>query len=190
MSMSRLLCLMLLLPLLPACAPVIVAGAATGVAVAHDRRTVGAIVDDQNIELKVAAALTDDADLRHQTHIGVTSVNGIVLLTGEAETTELRDRVLQIVRDTNGVRRITNEIRIAAPSLLSSRSLDVLITSAIKSRYLVTKDLDPSRVKVVTEDGTVYLMGLVTRAEGDLAADRAATIDGVERVVKIFEYLN
>jgi len=176
--------------LLQACVPAVVGGAAVGAAAAHDRRTFGAIVDDQNIELKAAANIGMDAELKKLVHVNVTSMNGIVLLTGEAATTEARDQVLTQVRAVNGVRRITNELRIAEPSSFGSRSKDSLITSAVKSRFLVSKDLDPSRVKVVTEASVVYLLGLVTQAEGDLAADHAATIDGVERVVKVFEYID
>lgn len=190
MRPSRLPGILLLLSMLTGCGPAIVIGAAAGASVAHDRRTVGAIVDDRNIELKIGSTLMGEADLREQTHINITSMNGVVLLTGEAATTELRDRVLQIAREANGVRRVTNEMRIAEPSPMSHRSLDALITSAVKSRLLVTKDFDPTRVTVITEDSTVYLMGLVTRAEGDVAADRAATIDGVQHVVKVFEYLD
>ena len=189
MSPSR---LMLLLPLLllHGCAPAIVAGAATGAAIAHDRRTFGSMIDDQTIEMKAGAAIVGDAELRSATHINITSLNGIVLLSGEATTLEDRDRVLSIVRDISGVRRINNELRIAAPSAIGSRAKDSLISSAVKSRLLVAKDTDPTRIKVVTENGTVYLMGIVTRDEGERAAAHAATIDGVEQVVKIFEYLD
>ena len=179
-----------LLLLLQACVPVVVGGAAVGAGAAHDRRTLGAIIDDENIELKAAARIGLDADLKKLVHVNVTSMNGIVLLTGEAATTEARDQVLTHVRAVNGVRRITNELRIAEPSPFGSRSKDSLITSAVKSRFLVTRNFDPTRVKVVTETGVVYLMGLVTRAEGDLAADRATTIEGVASVVKVFEYID
>ena len=190
MSPSRLLLLLLPLLTLPGCAPVIVAGAATGAAVAHDRRTFGSMIDDQTIELKAGAAIVSDATLRSQTHINITSMNGIVLLTGEATTLEDRDQVLKLVREVNGVRRISNEMRITSPSPIGRRAQDSLITSAVKSRLLVAKDVDPTRIKVVTENNAVYLMGIVTRDEGEHAAAHAATIDGVDRVVKIFEYLD
>jgi osmotically-inducible protein OsmY len=176
--------------LLQACVPVVVGGAAVGAGAAHDRRTFGSIIDDENIELKIAAKIGQDVDLKNLVHVNVTSMNGVVLLTGEASTTEARDQMLAHARSVNGVRRITNELRISEPSTFGNRSMDSLITSAVKSRFLVTKDLDPSRVKVVTEANVVYLMGLVTQAEGDLAADRAATIEGVERIVKVFEYID
>jgi len=187
------LILVVILPLhllLQACVPLVVGGAAVGAGAAHDRRTLGAIIDDENVELKAAAKIGLDTDLKNLVHVNVTSMNGIVLLTGEAATTEARDKVLTHVRSVNGVRRITNELSISTPSSFGSRSKDSLITSAVKSRFLVTKNLDPTRIKVVTESNVVYLMGLVTQAEGGLAAERAATIEGVERIVKIFEYLD
>lgn len=180
----------LVLMLLQGCVPVIVGGAAAGAAAAHDRRTLGAIIDDQNIELKAAAKIGLDDAIKKQVHVNVTSMNGILLLTGEAQTSEARDQVLEHVRSINGVRRITNELRIAEPSTFGSRSKDSLITSAVKSRFLVTRHLDPTHVKVITEAGVVYLLGLVTRAEGDLAAEQATTIEGVTGVVKVFEYLD
>jgi osmotically-inducible protein OsmY len=176
--------------LLQACAPVVVGGVAVGAAAAHDRRMFGAIIDDQTIELRAASNIGMDAQLKKLVHVNVTSMNGVVLLTGEATTPEARDQVLTQVRAVNGVRRITNEIRITKPSSFGSRSRDSLITSAVKSRFLVSKDLDPSRVKVVTEANVVYLLGLVTQTEGELATDRAATIEGVERIVKVFEYID
>ncbi len=176
--------------LLQGCVPILIGGAATGVGMAHDRRTLGAIIDDENIELKAAATIGLDATLKNLVHVNITSLNGIVLLTGEAATPEARDQVLTHVRAVNGVRRITNELREAPPSTLGRRSRDSLITSAVKSRFLVTRRLDPTRVKVITEAGVVYLMGLVTRAEGDLAAEQAATIEGVTGVVKVFEYID
>jgi len=176
--------------LLQGCAPAVVVGGAATAAVVHDRRTFGSIIDDQAIELKAGSAIAGDPELRGQTRINVTSMNGIVLLSGEATTIEARDRVLSLVREINGVRRITNEMQIADPSGMGSRSLDSLITSAVKSRLLVSKNTDSTRIKVVTDNQVVYLMGLVTREEGDMAADRATTIDGVTRVVKVFEYLD
>lgn len=179
-----------MLLLLQACVPAVVGGVAAGAAVAHERRTFGSIIDDQTIELKAATNIGQDKDLKDLVHVNVTSMNGVVLLTGEASTTEARDQVLSHVRSVSGVRRITNELRISEPSSFGSRSKDSLITSAVKSRFLVAKNLDPTRVKVVTEANVVYLMGLVTQAEGDHAASLAATIEGVERIVKVYEYID
>jgi len=173
------------------CAPALIVGATAGAGMAHDRRTLGAQLDDQTIELKAGTAIVSDKTLNRDTvHINTTSMNGIVLVTGEAATVEARDNVLRHLREINGVRRITNEIRIEPPSSLGARSKDALISTAVKSRLIVDGDTDSTRYKVVTEAGVVYLMGLVTRAEGDLGADQAATIEGVTRVVKVFEYID
>jgi osmotically-inducible protein OsmY len=179
-----------LLLLLQGCAPVAVVGVAAGASAAHDRRSLGAIIDDQNIELKAKSKINNDSTIKDLVHINVVSMNGIVLLTGEAATQEARDQVLTQVRSVNGVRRITNEMRITEPSNFGSRSLDALITSAIKSRMLVSPDFDPTRIKVVTENSVVYLMGLVTHAEGDQAVTLTTSIDGVTGVVKVFEYID
>ena len=189
----RTLCLALALvgaaALTSACAPLVVAGAGAGSVAASDRRSVGAFVDDAAIELRAKALATADDALRQDAHINVTSVNGIVLLSGEARTAELRDRLLADVRAIPSIRRVVNEIRVAAPSSAGARSRDTWITTKIKSKLMVTRDLNASRVKVVTEDRSVYLLGLVTPAEGEVATEAARRVNGVARVVKLFEFL-
>jgi osmotically-inducible protein OsmY len=175
---------------LQGCVTAIVAGAATGAVVAHDRRTVGSFVDDQAVEVKAAAGIAADNQLEGQVHINVTSMNGIVLLSGEAANTEARDRVLSQVRTIPSIRRIHNEIRIAPPSAFGNRSRDTWYTTKVKSRLLFTRDLDSTRIKVVTENTTVYLLGLVTQREGEIAANSAAHVDGIGGVVKLFEYID
>ncbi len=184
------LLLLSLVLVLQGCAAAVVAGAATGAAVAHDRRTMGSIVDDEAVEIKASAAILADNQLKDQAHINVTSMNGVVLLSGEAASAELRDRVLSQVRPIPSIRRIHNEIRIAPPSSLNNRSLDTWYTTKVKSRLLFTKELDGSRVKVVTENATVYLMGLVTEREGEIAANSTAQVGGIGGVVKLFEYID
>lgn len=173
-----------------ACAPLVVAGAGTAAVAAHDRRTVGAFVDDSAIELKLNAAFDSDDELRQHTHINATSMNGIVLLSGEATTAALRDRVLAKARDIAGIRRIVNEVRIAPPSSIGGRAHDTWLTTKVKSALIGTENLDSTRVKVITENDAVYLLGIVTHQEGALATRAASTVDGVTRVVKLFEYLD
>ncbi|BAU47260.1 outer membrane lipoprotein [Sulfurifustis variabilis] len=185
--------LFLLLPVVVAvqgCAPAVVAGAGTAAVAAHDRRTVGAFVDDQTIEVKAASAIRSDEDLRRDTHVNITSMNGIVLLTGEAATDDARERVLAKVRDVAGIRRTINEIRVAPPSGLGARSHDTWLTTKVKTKLINTESLDSMRVKVVTENKSVYLLGLVTQQEAQLATDAARSTGGVARVVKLFEYLD
>jgi len=172
------------------CAAVVVGTGATGAAVAHDRRTTGTVIEDQAIELKATQAFFSDKQINDEAHINVTSYNTVVLVTGEAPTEELRDRIISIVRDIPKVTHVYNEVTIAAPSSFVSRSSDSLITSKVKTRLLTLKDFDGTRVKVVTEKGVVYLMGLVTREEGDRATEAARKAGGVQKVVKLFQYLD
>lgn len=179
--------------LLQGCAPLVVGTAATGASVAHDRRTTGTFVEDQSIELKAASALGSDPDLRGQTHLNVTSFNMVVLLSGEAPSEAQRQRAGDIVARIDKVRRVHNEIQVAAPSSMMTRSSDTLITAKVKTSLFSIKEFenfDPTRVKVVTENGTVFLMGLLTRAEADATARSASGVGGVQRVVKLFEYLD
>lgn len=187
--MRGLLTLSLLLALLQGCAPVVVGGAAVGaVAVAEDQRTTGTIVDDQAIELKIAKAIDNAAELREQTHVNITSFNGVVLLSGEATTAAQREHIAQLARDTVKVRHVANEIAIGPLSPLASRSRDSWITTKVKSQLFGAGDVAGNQIKVVTEAQAVYLMGLVSRREGDRAADIARHTASVRRVIKLFEY--
>lgn len=191
MNLKIIVALLMLSPLLQGCAVLLAGGAAaTGVAVVHDRRTAGTVLEDQTIEIKVRGALASDKEIHAKTHLSVTSYNGIVLLSGEAPSAELRRRAAELASTTDKVRRVHNEVEIAAPSSLTSRSADTLLTAKVKARLLATKNLDSSRFKAVTEGGTVYLLGLVTRAEAEVAADQTSQVDGVQRVVTIFEYVD
>jgi osmotically-inducible protein OsmY len=176
--------------LLQGCAAALVAGGATGVAVATDRRTTGRLIDDQTLELNAQKLIAEDSQLKGKVRVNVTSMNGIVLLTGEATTTSVRDRALSKIRTVEGVRRINNHIRIAAPAtpLSQSRTNDKWITSKIKGKQTTTKGVGPTHVKVVTANSVVYLMGLVQRSEADVATKLARETKGVTRVVKLFEY--
>ena len=179
---------LLLIPLLQGCAAAVVAGGATSAAVAYDRRTTGTVIEDEGIELKAVKAFYSDKELNEQAHLNVISYNTVVLVTGEAPSEELRNRAVEIVRNLPKVTHVHNEIKIAAPSSMVSRSSDTLITTKVKSRLLTLKDFDGTRVKVVTENGVVYLMGLLTKEESDLATDAARQVSGVQKVVKLFQY--
>jgi osmotically-inducible protein OsmY len=172
------------------CAPVIVAGGATAAVAATDRRTLGALVDDNAIELKARKALNSDPEIGDDVHVNITSVNGIVLLTGETMTAELRDRVLGLIRDIPGIRSIVNEVRVAEPRAFAYTTNDGWITGKVKAKLLGDQNIPGRQVKVVTENSVVYLMGLVKQKEGELAAEAARTVGGITRVVKLFEYLD
>lgn len=192
MYMKILVCVMAAgMAVLQGCAGgVVVAGGATGAAVAHDQRTAGSVVEDQAIELKVANAIRGDKELNEQSHINVTSYNGLVLLSGEAPAEALRKRAEEYARDTQKVRKVYNELVLAAPSSLMSRSGDTVLTTKVKTRMVAEKDFDATRVKVVTENGVVYLMGLVSRDQAAIATQIASETGGVQRVVTLYEYVD
>jgi osmotically-inducible protein OsmY len=195
MRLSRLALSTLILSslLLSGCVPVVlVGGAAATATVVHDRRTAGSIVEDQAIELRVKNALRKDGEIADQTHINVTSYNGIVLLSGEAPSQTLRTRAGKLARDSEQVRRVHNEIQIAAPSSSMTRSSDTWLTTKVKTSLVGVdiKGFDPSRVKVVTENGTVFLMGVIYHKEADAIVVKTQQVSGVQRIVKLFEYLD
>jgi len=179
--------------LLNGCVPVVVVGGAAATAsVVHDRRTAGSIVEDQAIELRVINGLGKEKELSQQSHINVTSYDYIVLLSGETPSEAFRTRAGEIARAQKKVRRVHNELVIAAPSSMMTRSSDSLITSKVKSALFKVKaeGFDPTRVKVVTENGTVFLMGLLYRQEASEVTEQARKISGVQRIVTLYRYLD
>lgn len=181
----------LLLPsLLTGCAGVVLGGAATGVVVAHDRRSTGTFIDDQELQWKLSQALYEDKEINANAHINITVYNSRVLLSGEAPTEELKIKANAIAVKTKRVTQVFNEISIESPSSLLSRSNDTYITGKIKIRLLdVPRNIDLTHIKVVTENSTVFLMGLPTREEAYLATEKVRHISGVKKVIKLFEYL-
>jgi len=170
------------------CAPLIVTGAAAGALMATDRRSSGMYLEDENIEWRVFARLRGDFT---GSHVNATSYNRRVLLTGEVPTEEMKAQVEKAVRGVLNVRDVVNELRVAGASSLASRGNDALITSNVKALMVNNGGrFSPTHIKVLTEAGTVYLMGLVTPAEADAAVEVARGASGVSRVVKVFEYTN
>jgi osmotically-inducible protein OsmY len=188
-----LLAVTLITSLLGGCAAVVVTGAATTANAAHDRRTLGAYVDDEGIELKTRLAITEDKELYRQIHVNIISINGVVLLVGQAPTEAMRIKVEEITREIEKVRVVHNEMTIAAPNSYMTRSSDALITAKVKGSLFGIKGqegFDPTRVKVVTENGIVYLMGILYRPEADAVATTTSRVSGVQKVVKLFEYID
>ena len=179
------------IPAIQGCVGVAATGtvAAASAVATQDRRTAGTIVDDELIELKVGAAIYADETLNDQTHINVTSFNGLVLLTGEAPGESLRTRVTEIARGIPKVRSVQNEIALQAPTSLLARTSDTVVTGRVKAALLATDALSGVHIKVVTERGAVYLLGLLRQAEADRATDTARRVAGVQRVVKVLEYI-
>ncbi|MGI9229106.1 MAG: BON domain-containing protein [Gammaproteobacteria bacterium] len=178
--------------ILPGCAaPLVIAtGTVAGGAVAVDKRTAGTYVEDEAIELKARKDLLGDKPLNKQVHINFISYNTKVLVSGEAPTEELRDQVINIVKGIEKVSHIHDEIIIAAPSSYLTRTGDTTITAKVKTKLLANRDLNPLYIKVVTENGTVFLMGLITREDAEKATEITRNTGGVQKVVKLFEYTN
>jgi osmotically-inducible protein OsmY len=173
---------------LVACVPVVVGGAAAGGAVAADRRTSGVYVEDENIELKAVKFV--ETNLGENAHVNITSYNTNVLLTGEVPDAAAKAKTEAYVKSIEHVRSITNEIVVGPKSSLSSRSNDTYLTSKVKTKFVTENQFQANYVKVVTENSVVYLLGIVNKAEGDAAAAIASNTDGVDKVVKVFEYIN
>jgi len=173
---------------LSGCAVVAGAGVATGATVANDKRTTGTFIDDELIELKVIEKIRAQEDLWQQSHFNATSFNNIVLLTGETPSEQYKAQIAKLTAGVQKVRKVHNEIVIAAPSSMLSRSGDTWITGKVKTGLLNKMVELATRVKVVTEKGVVYLMGLVTHSQAGQVTEVARRIGGVERVVKLFEY--
>lgn len=172
---------------LQGCAAAVVPVAATGVAVVNDRRTTGTIIDDQSIEIKVMHALAHTPEIWRQCHITAVSYNNVVVLVGQAPTEALKQEAEQIVSEIPKIQRIHNELTIEAPNSLAQRSQDAWITTQIKAKMLGSKVVKSSRIKVITENNVVFLMGLVTVDEENAATDIARQITGVEKIIQIFE---
>lgn len=161
---------------------------ASGIA-AQDRRTPGNYVDDEIIEHKLLTAVHEDDGLSGRVHVNATSFNRRVLLTGEVPGDSLRDRVVEIARGIPGVLAVQNEIELMAPSTLLQRASDALVTGRVKIALLHDRELNAAQVKVVTERGIVYLMGLLRQNEADRATEIARRVAGVQGVVKAMEYI-
>ena len=173
---------------LAACVPLVIGGAAAGGAVAADRRSSGFFVEDQGIELKAIKKM--ETNLGEEAHVNVTSYNRNVLLTGEVPDAERLAKAESLMKEIANIRSVTNEIVVAPKSSIGSRSNDSYITSKIKGKFLTENKFPANYVKVVTENGVVYLLGLVNQAEADAAVEIARNTDGVSKVVKLFELIN
>ncbi|TAK93853.1 BON domain-containing protein [Patescibacteria group bacterium] len=164
----------------------------TGIALFHDRRNAQSILTDEKIENDAMITLNLDSDIRSNSHFNVTSYNGIVLITGETPIQALLSHISETIQALNDVRLIQNQMLLAYPSSFSTRANDSLITAKIKIAFTSDPRLpgfDTTRIKVVTENSRVFLMGLVYPKEGDIAAEIARQQPEVQEVIKVFEYI-
>ena len=188
--MSRLFCLSGLVwaaLALQGCVPVVIgAGGAAAYSSLEDRRTTGTQIEDESIEVRASNRIGDRFGSR--VHVNVTSYNRIALVTGEVPDAAAREEAEKIVRAVPNVRDVTNDLQVAGISSLVSRTNDSYLTSKVRGRLLDTQRVSPVHLKVVTEAGVVYLMGVVTESEADEAVEIARNTGGVRKVVKVFEY--
>jgi osmotically-inducible protein OsmY len=171
---------------LQGCAGVAAVGVGAGVASALDRRTTGAQVDDEGIELRATNRISERFGDR--VHVNVTSFNRSVLITGEAPDAKTRDEIEKIVAAVPNARAVTNDLEVMASTTLGNRAHDATITGKVKARFLDARKFNPLHVKVVTERSVVYLLGVVTEAEAADAVEIARTTGGVRKVVRMFDY--
>lgn len=178
--------------MLQACVTATIVGTAAVVAtkVATDPRTVGTQIDDETLEERVLSAINSDQQIKEEGRIQVVSYNGRILLIGQVPQEELKEMAKNLAMGVNGVTDIYNEIRIGTPITIGQISKDSWITTQIKSKMLVSAEVKASNIKVITENGEVFLMGTVTQQQANAAADIARNISGVKKVIKVFVYLN
>lgn len=172
--------------LLQACIPIAAVGIGAAVTSANDRRTSGTQIEDEGIELRATNRISERWGDR--VHISVTSYNRSVLLSGEVADEATKAAVEKLVAAVPNIRGITNEIAVAGVAALSARANDSYLTSKVKARFVDAQRFNPFHVKVVTENSTTYLLGIVTQAEADAATEIARTTGGVRKVVRLFEY--
>lgn len=175
------------LPALQGCFPLVAGGIAAGALAIDDRRTLATQAEDKTIFAKAETRIIER--LGNQVHVNITSFNRRVLLTGEVPDERTRTEAERIAGGVENVAIVVNELQIAGISSLTARTNDAIITSKVKGNFVDEREVQANAFKVVTEASVVYLMGLVTRAEGDRAAAVAARTSGVKQVVKVFDYV-
>ena len=177
-----------LAPQLQGCVEMAVVGAGAAALAADDRRSIGAQAEDKEIDVRAESRIS--SRFGDKVHINVTSYNRNVLLTGEAPDATTKEQVERIVREIPNVRGVVNEIQIAGVSTYSARGNDSYLTSKVKARFIDSSSgFSVNHVKVVTEGSVVYLLGLVTRKEAEAAVEITRTTGGVQKVVRVFEYV-
>ena len=185
----KLTVVLLILSVLQGCTAVAVVALTTGASMATDRRSIGNQIDDQSIELEAYNEIKKNKSLNDNTNLHIISVNGSVLVIGQAPTSYLRDQAIKIINNIDEVVRVHNQVRIGNLTSITTQTNDVWLTSKVKSALFSSDKIDGSTIKVITENAEVFLMGLVTKEEAEAAIEITRNISGVNRVFKAFEYL-
>ncbi len=191
MSPAKLLSFLMVL-VLTACTPILVRTTGDqGIAEDPTERTAGAIVEDQSIETKIAVNLRSQEPAFRQANIDIVSHNGVVLLIGQVASEQLKAQATQIASQASAkIKRIHNELEVSGKTSLLARSNDTWIATKVRTLMLTNDEVPSDQVRVVAENGSIYLMGIISQTQGDRAANLARNVSGVTRVVKVFEYLN
>jgi len=188
-KLVKLSSLLLIISFLQGCAVATVVAITAGASMATDRRSIGNQIDDQSIEVEAYNELTKNKSLNDNTNLHIISVNGSVLMIGQAPTAHLRDQATKIVNEIKGVVRIHNQIRIGNLTSVTTQTNDVWLTSKVKTALFSSDEVNGNNIKVITENAEVFLMGIVSKKEADAAVNVTRNISGVNRVFKAFEYL-
>ena len=182
------LCAMVAPLLLSGCPAAIVAGAAGGSLVANDERTTGSLVEDEFIEIKARARFSEQ--IGGVAHVGITSYNRRVLLTGQVPSAEVRQQIVDLIEDIEHVRAVIDQMQIGNPSSLTSRAADAALTARVKIELcnIQQEDFSCLDIKIVSEQGVLYLLGLVSKEQAAIAIQAVRTVPGVIKVVRVFEF--
>jgi len=184
---TKTLSLIAIIWILQGCASAVMVGAVGGAMMVNDERSFATQLDDTKSDFQIASELASLEDVQNQANITAVVINGNVLMIGQAPNSMLRDKAVKKVRSLKLGGKIHDQIRIGNPTSFSTRSNDSWITTKVKSRMLNTDNLDITRIKVITENGEVFLLGVVIREQADLAVDVARNTSGVRKVIKVFE---
>ncbi|OOF66259.1 division/outer membrane stress-associated lipid-binding lipoprotein [Rodentibacter sp. Ppn85] len=189
-SLKKLVFIMSVSVLLQGCVAAVLGGAAAGTKVATDPRTMGTQVDDETLEFKVENALDKDEQIKSEARVNAVSYSARVLLIGQVPSESTKETATGLAKGVDGVADVYNELRVGSKITIGQISKDSWITTQVKSKMLIDNRVKSTDVKVITENGEVFLLGNVTQAQADAAAEIASKINGVQKVVKVFKYLN
>ena len=178
-----------MLTTLQGCVGIATVAVVSGASIATDHRTINEQIDDQTIEYNASKKISENDVLQNQTNLHLVCINGAVLIIGQAPNSYLRDMAVKEVTSVNGVQKVHNQIRIGHSTSFTTRSNDVWLTSKVKTALFSSDKLNPTNIKVITENAEVFLMGLVSKEEADEAVEITRNIGGVNRVFMAFEYL-
>ena len=189
MSQWRLVFLLIVVTAISGCETLVIAGAATGAVASQDRRDVETQLDDEKTEIESFTTIFQDDELWKDTNISVVSYNNVILIIGQAPTATLKGKATQEIKKIAEENRVHNQIRIAAPISFYAKRNDEFLTTKVKSSMLFTSEFPSTKIKVITENSEVFLMGLVTQQEADKAVEITRNVGGVKKVIKVFEYI-